>query len=60
MDIPDLRGGMAFFEYLDEERQLCNCKKVGSDRFTNALGYVAERDATSGKVADPGRRGDLP
>jgi hypothetical protein len=51
---------MAFFECLNEERQLSNCEKVGSHRFTNALGYVAERYANSGKVADPARRGDLP
>jgi hypothetical protein len=57
---PTCGEGMALSEWLDEERQLCNCQKVGSDRFTNALGYVAERGATSGKVADPARRGDLP
>jgi hypothetical protein len=57
---PTYGEGMALSECLDEENQLCNCKKVGSDRFTNALGYVAERGATSGKVADPARRGDLP
>jgi hypothetical protein len=55
---PIRKEGLAFFGYLDEERQLRHCKKVGSYRFMSALGYVVERGVTLARRLT--WRGDLP